>query len=103
MKNLIDLDLSVNQLSGAIPDELSGMPNLVVLDLSHNDLSGGIPTSLVKLNFLSIFRVEYNNLNGELFQPVISSRLSNVQVSRGILISKVSHVIHIADLCLQNL
>ncbi|OAY69016.1 Phytosulfokine receptor 1 [Ananas comosus] len=60
--NLYVLDLSFNDISGAIPD-LSGMSNLESLDLSHNYLTGAIPPSLTRLHFLSSFNVAYNNLS----------------------------------------
>lgn len=59
------LDLSCNNFSGHIPDELSNMSSLEVLNLAHNDLNGSIPSSLTKLNFLSEFDVSYNNLVGD--------------------------------------
>ncbi|XVE49519.1 hypothetical protein DITRI_Ditri01bG0089000 [Diplodiscus trichospermus] len=43
---------------------MSGMTNLEVLDVSVNRLSGEIPDSLVQLSFLSTFNVSYNELYG---------------------------------------
>ncbi|CAD6259117.1 unnamed protein product [Miscanthus lutarioriparius] len=60
------LDLSWNNFSGSIPDELSNMSSLEVLNLAHNNLNGTIPSSLTKLNFLSNFDVSYNNLTGDI-------------------------------------
>ncbi|KAL7181867.1 hypothetical protein ACSBR1_040723 [Camellia fascicularis] len=40
------------------------MTSIETLDLSHNDLSGAIPHSLVNLSFLSKFNVAYNQLYG---------------------------------------
>jgi hypothetical protein len=68
LKKLHVLKLKENDLSGNIPDNLSGMSNLEVLDLSHNKLSGEIPHSLVNLSFLSAFDVSYNQLCGEIPQ-----------------------------------
>ncbi|KAM7489924.1 hypothetical protein LguiB_027408 [Lonicera macranthoides] len=45
MKNLEILDLSRNQLSGAIPIDLGSLNFLSVLDLSINNFSGKIPLS----------------------------------------------------------
>ncbi|CAD5171049.1 unnamed protein product [Musa acuminata subsp. malaccensis] len=64
MKYLHVLDLSKNNLSGSIPEEVSSMFNLERLDLSFNDSSGSIPSSITKLNFLSFFSVAYNHLQG---------------------------------------
>ncbi|KAK4781493.1 hypothetical protein SAY86_015595 [Trapa natans] len=43
MRNLESLDLSVNQLSGSIPQSLSQLSFLSYLNLSFNHLSGRIP------------------------------------------------------------
>ncbi|KAL7263925.1 hypothetical protein ACSBR1_001975 [Camellia fascicularis] len=40
------------------------MTSIETLELSHNDLSGAIPHSLLNLNFLSEFNVAYNQLYG---------------------------------------
>lgn len=58
------LDLSQNDFSGSIPEQLSNLTNLEKLDLSGNRLSGQIPESLRGLYFLSSFSVAYNNLQG---------------------------------------
>ncbi|KAK8490336.1 hypothetical protein V6N11_055657 [Hibiscus sabdariffa] len=39
------------------------------LDLSHNNLSGEIPNQLVELNTLEVFSVAYNNLSGSIPEP----------------------------------
>ncbi|KAL7180832.1 hypothetical protein ACSBR1_039820 [Camellia fascicularis] len=64
VENLHYLDLQCNNLSGNIPDDLSGMTSIKTLDLSHNDLSGAIPLSVVNLSFLSKFSVANNQLYG---------------------------------------
>ncbi|GKV42416.1 hypothetical protein SLEP1_g49824 [Rubroshorea leprosula] len=60
------LNLSHNQLSGPIPITLSKLSNIESLDLSYNNLSGNIPLELTNLNFLEVFNVSYNNLSGEI-------------------------------------
>ena len=52
LSNLVRLDLSNNQLSGAIPSALGNLSNLVRLDLSNNQLSGAIPSSFGNLSNL---------------------------------------------------
>lgn len=63
------LDLSYNNFSGNIPDQLSELTNLEKLDLSANQLSGKILASLTTLHFLSWFSVANNNIQG----PIPSS------------------------------
>ena len=46
MSNLSFVDLSHNQLTGAIPDEISGIRNLEVLNLGHNEMTGDVPSTL---------------------------------------------------------
>ena len=48
------LDLSNNQLTGAIPPELGDLVNLGALVLSNNQLSGVIPAELGKLTQLQL-------------------------------------------------
>ncbi|KAL5697319.1 hypothetical protein ACHQM5_030834 [Ranunculus cassubicifolius] len=44
LKSLESLDLSLNHLSGRIPQSLSLSTSMSYLNLSYNDLSGPIPT-----------------------------------------------------------
>ena len=44
MKSLETLDLSFNNLSGAIPQSMSALHSLSHLNLSYNNLSGAIPS-----------------------------------------------------------
>ncbi|EES01457.1 receptor-like protein kinase HSL1 [Sorghum bicolor] len=64
LRQLTFLDMSRNQLSGAIPAELGAMPVLSVLDLSSNELSGAIPPELVKPNLNSL-DLSSNHLSGQ--------------------------------------
>ncbi|XP_059066661.1 receptor-like protein 45 [Cryptomeria japonica] len=63
-KGLIALNVSNNNLSGSIPESFGGMAHLESLDLSRNMLSGNIPADLVNLTFLSVLNVSNNNLSG---------------------------------------
>ncbi|KAF3332397.1 serine/threonine-protein kinase BRI1-like 2 [Carex littledalei] len=58
------LDLSYNDLIGAIPDEFGDMVVLQVLDLAHNRLTGEIPASLGQLRNLGVFDASHNKLQG---------------------------------------
>uniref|UniRef100_A0A1S3CFZ2 Leucine-rich repeat-containing N-terminal plant-type domain-containing protein n=1 Tax=Cucumis melo TaxID=3656 RepID=A0A1S3CFZ2_CUCME len=58
------LNFSYNRLVGNIPKVFSNLKQLESLDLSNNLLSGHIPSELATLDCLSIFNVSYNNLSG---------------------------------------
>ncbi|CAL5060396.1 unnamed protein product [Urochloa decumbens] len=58
------LDLSNNQIGGAIPQSLP--PALTQLNLSSNSLSGELPDSMAKLSSLSTLHVQGNQLSGTL-------------------------------------
>jgi Leucine-rich repeat (LRR) protein len=61
---LSSLNLSCNQLSGKIPDNIGSMTSMESLDLSRNNFSGEIPPSLSNLTYLSYLDLSYNNLTG---------------------------------------
>ncbi|KAJ9128825.1 hypothetical protein P3X46_034435 [Hevea brasiliensis] len=58
------LNLSNNHLTGSIPVSFSNLRNLESLDLGNNSLNGEIPNELVVLTFLETFNVSYNNFSG---------------------------------------
>ncbi|CAL5370258.1 unnamed protein product [Camellia sinensis] len=60
------LNLSMNQLTGRIPEKIGNMVLLETLDLSENKLSGSIPPSMASLTFLNHLNLSYNNLSGEI-------------------------------------
>ncbi|PIN07746.1 Leucine-rich repeat protein [Handroanthus impetiginosus] len=64
LSNVHTLNLSHNNLGGSIPTTFSKLKQIESLDLSFNRLSGKIPPELTQLNFLSVFLVAYNNLSG---------------------------------------
>ncbi|KAJ0970132.1 hypothetical protein J5N97_023009 [Dioscorea zingiberensis] len=63
---LQSLNLSGNNLTGKIPDKISNLVWLESLDLSKNNLSGAIPQVLVNLTFLSHMNLSYNKLSGRI-------------------------------------
>jgi Leucine-rich repeat (LRR) protein len=87
---IVGIDLSVNHLTGGIPDEMASLDGLRSLNLSRNwlrgnipknigamelvesvdfswnSLSGEIPASLSDLTFLSVLDLSYNNLSGRI-------------------------------------
>ncbi|KAK1435255.1 hypothetical protein QVD17_01016 [Tagetes erecta] len=66
LSKLIALDLSMNALHGEIPLNIGEMKELQILDLSRNNLSGVIPSSMSKISFLNYLDVSYNNLSGKI-------------------------------------
>ncbi|XP_020082477.1 leucine-rich repeat receptor protein kinase MSP1-like [Ananas comosus] len=64
LQTLQYLNLSRNNLIGHIPEKIGEMQSLESLDLAMNKLSGDIPQSLSALTFLSHLNLSYNNLSG---------------------------------------
>ncbi|KAF7149925.1 hypothetical protein RHSIM_Rhsim02G0186100 [Rhododendron simsii] len=63
---LISLNMSRNHLRGVIPKKIGSMGQLGALDLSRNQLYGEIPPSVSNLTFLSYLDLSFNNLSGRL-------------------------------------
>ena len=63
---LESVDLSGNQLSGAIPSGLGNIDTLIHLNLNDNQLSGTIPSELGNLDNLKILTLHENQLSGEI-------------------------------------
>ncbi|CAJ2656315.1 unnamed protein product [Trifolium pratense] len=65
MKNLQELDLSKNRMSGHFPHCLNNLTSLRVLDLSSNNFVGNIPSFITNLNsleYLSLFDTNFDGL-----------------------------------------
>ncbi|GLT99578.1 hypothetical protein SLE2022_170090 [Rubroshorea leprosula] len=75
------LNLSHNQLMGHIPIPLSKLANIESLDLCCNNLIGKIPPKLANLSFLAVFNVSYNNLFGEIPLPMMKPQLTTFDKS----------------------
>ncbi|XP_058222202.1 MDIS1-interacting receptor like kinase 2-like [Rhododendron vialii] len=67
--NLAYVDLSMNELSGPIPPQISSLP-LVYLDLSINLFSGNIPPEIGHLTNLETLHLVENRLNGSIPQEI---------------------------------
>ncbi|XP_038975001.1 receptor-like protein EIX2 [Phoenix dactylifera] len=63
---LVSLNLSGNHLTGEITKKISALRQLQSLDLSRNNLYGRIPSSMIALTFLSYLNLSYNNLSGKI-------------------------------------
>ncbi|CAL4992484.1 unnamed protein product [Urochloa decumbens] len=64
LDGVLNLNLSWNQLSGKIPGKIGVMQSLESLDLKKNKLFGEIPQSMSSLTYLSVLDLAYNNLTG---------------------------------------
>lgn len=60
------LNISSNRLTGKIPDKIGDMKLLELLDLSINQLDGTVPSSMSRLSFLNSLNLSYNNLTGRI-------------------------------------
>uniref|UniRef100_A0A0D9XJF2 Leucine-rich repeat-containing N-terminal plant-type domain-containing protein n=1 Tax=Leersia perrieri TaxID=77586 RepID=A0A0D9XJF2_9ORYZ len=65
LDGLSNLNLSWNRLSGKIPENIGSMKSIESLDLSRNYLYGKIPSSLTDFTYVSYLDLSYNNLTGE--------------------------------------
>ncbi|CAD6255146.1 unnamed protein product [Miscanthus lutarioriparius] len=66
LEALVNLNLSRNHLTGVIPKKIGEMRSLQSLDLSRNMLSGEIPATLSNMTFLSYLELSYNDLTGRI-------------------------------------
>uniref|UniRef100_A0A0A8YLS1 non-specific serine/threonine protein kinase n=1 Tax=Arundo donax TaxID=35708 RepID=A0A0A8YLS1_ARUDO len=74
LTNLTLLFLYKNQLHGSIPPNIGLLPNLVDIRLFNNNLSGALPPELGKHSLLGNLEVANNNLSGELPEGLCSNR-----------------------------
>lgn len=66
LSELLVLNLSYNQLEANIPGSIGALKQLFNLDLSYNHLSGRLPQNLAALTFLNYMNLSYNNFSGEI-------------------------------------
>ncbi|KAL8512687.1 hypothetical protein ACS0TY_018980 [Phlomoides rotata] len=69
------LDVSNNQLEGALPSDWANMEELAILIVNYNILSGEIPHSLGTLSNLQTLHLRGNNFSGELTTTLRNCRL----------------------------
>ncbi|URD97652.1 Leucine rich repeat N-terminal domain [Musa troglodytarum] len=66
LSGLHSLDLSNNHLAGQITMKIGGLRNLESLDLSHNELTGPVPSTLTTLDSLGFLNLSFNKLSGKI-------------------------------------
>jgi len=87
MKLLHELDLSSNQLSGEISDNIFEVGHqLYLLKLSNNKLEGPIFTIPTNLEFLSL---NDNNFSGRLPSNIFNTSITSLDVSNNHLVGKI--------------
>ncbi|XP_050900033.1 probably inactive leucine-rich repeat receptor-like protein kinase At5g48380 isoform X2 [Lathyrus oleraceus] len=65
--SLTGLDLSINELSGTIPYDISVILHYVTtMDLSNNKFTGEIPIDLANCTYLNVIKLDNNILSGEI-------------------------------------
>ncbi len=74
---LTELYLDHNQLSGTIPSELSSLLNLTTIHLDTNQISGSIPVGLGSITGLKNLYLDHNQLSGSI--PAELGNLSNLE------------------------
>jgi Leucine-rich repeat (LRR) protein len=70
---IIQLDLSNNNLTGRIPEWIGELSNLRFRLLSYNNLEGEIPIQLCKLDQLTLIDLSHNYLSGNILSWMIST------------------------------
>lgn len=71
--SLRELDLSNNDITGSIPNEIGNLTGLNNLDLSSNNLTGGLPSTIINLTNLETLSVENNQLSEEVSSDILNS------------------------------
>ncbi|RDX64526.1 putative inactive leucine-rich repeat receptor-like protein kinase, partial [Mucuna pruriens] len=70
--SLIGLDLSLNELTGPIPSDISTLlPFATSIDLSGNIFSGEIPATLGNCKYLNTLRFDNNKLSGHIPKELV--------------------------------
>ncbi|GAB4858840.1 hypothetical protein Ancab_040376 [Ancistrocladus abbreviatus] len=80
--NLVELELSFNQLKGSIPKAIFNLNSLSYLDFSFNQLQGPMPEAIVNLSSLSYLALSNNQLQGPILEEIGNMKsLSHLDLS----------------------
>ncbi|KAI3418606.1 hypothetical protein J3R85_013669 [Psidium guajava] len=90
-ESLAGLDLSNNEFSGPIPDNISKIVKYATsLDLSSNSFSGQIPANLSQCDYLNSLRLDHNQLSGQIPAELsLLGRLKSFSVANNLLMGPV--------------
>lgn len=70
--NLVELNVSHNELSGSIQSQIGQLKNLRILNASYNQMTG-VPAEIGQLRNLEVLNLSYNQLTG------LPNELGNLQ------------------------
>ncbi|KAF3447432.1 hypothetical protein FNV43_RR12618 [Rhamnella rubrinervis] len=89
-KNLSELFIQSNRISGVVPPGISRAMNLVKIDLSNNLLSGPIPSEIGNLKNLNLLLLQGNKLNSSIPDSLSLLKSLNVlDLSNNLLTGKI--------------
>lgn len=80
LANLEELNLSNNQLTGALPGEIRFLKNLKILNVSNNQLTG-VPAEIGQLSQLEILDLSDNQLTGLPYELANLKKLKTFDLS----------------------
>uniref|UniRef100_A0A0E0BKC3 Leucine-rich repeat-containing N-terminal plant-type domain-containing protein n=1 Tax=Oryza glumipatula TaxID=40148 RepID=A0A0E0BKC3_9ORYZ len=88
--DLVGIDLSQNQLTGGIPDQVTCLDGLVNLNLSSNHLKGKIPDNVGDMKSVESLDFSRNNLSGEIPQSLSDlTYLSSLDLSHSNFVGRI--------------
>uniref|UniRef100_A0A2N9HVZ3 Uncharacterized protein n=1 Tax=Fagus sylvatica TaxID=28930 RepID=A0A2N9HVZ3_FAGSY len=92
LKFVTIIDLSGNNLTGGIPDELTSLRGLGTLNLSMNHLTGNIPKNIGNLRWLETLDLSKNSLFGPIPESMSSlTSLAHLNLSFNNLSGRIPH------------